>query len=154
VEDARLLVNLVANPVGGRLLDPFAGAGGVIVEARAKGWAVISLDRDPALRYGLDELSFLHIVGNASALPFADESIDAVATEPPHHPSALALVTASIGEISRVLRPGGRVAVLVASHQADSVRRAAREAGLASELDSHIDRKGTDVHCLSWLRVQ
>lgn len=154
VEDARLLVNLVADRARGRLLDPFAGAGGVVIEARTAGWTALSLDLDPALRYGLRELSNLHIVGDATALPFPTASVGAVATEPPHHPGALADVTAAIKEIGRVLRPHGRAAVLVAPHQAGPARRAAVEAGLAPELDARIDRRGTDVSCLCWVRAQ
>jgi hypothetical protein len=153
VEDARLLVNLVADPARGSLLDPFAGAGGVVIEARHAGWTVVSLDLDPALRFGLGELSNLHVVADATALPFATASVDAVAAEPPHHPSALGVVTAAIGEIGRVLKVGGRAAVLVASHQAGAVRRAAGDAGLSPELDTPVDRKGTDVCCLCWLRA-
>jgi len=154
VEDARLLVNLVADPERGSLLDPFAGAGGVVIEARLAGWAVVSMDRDPALRHGLRELSDLHVLADATDLPFANASVGAVATEPPHHPIALPAVTAAIAEIGRVLAVGGRAAVLVASHQADAVRRAAGEAGMALELDTPIDRKGTDVSCLCWLRTR
>jgi hypothetical protein len=153
VEDARVLVNLVAAPSRGRLLDPFAGAGGVVIEGRAAGWAVVSVDIDATLKYGLRELSCSHVVGDAMALPIADESIDAVATEPPHHRSALGVVEASLGEISRVLRPGGRAALLVASHQADPVRRAATQTSLQLEQDVRVDRKGTDVSCMCWLRI-
>jgi hypothetical protein len=152
VEDARLLANLVAHPARGVLLDPFAGAGGVVIEARAAGWTVLSADRDPALRFGLRELSNVHVVADATALPVSSGSVDAIATEPPHHPSALRAVTAAAGEMGRVLRAGGRAAVLIASHQADAVRRAADEAGLTLELEARIDRKGTDVSCLCWLK--
>jgi SAM-dependent methyltransferase len=152
VEDARLLVNLVASATGGLLLEPFAGAGGVVIEARSRGWTVASVDRDPTLRFGLQRLSSQHLVGDAPALPFRDASVDAVATEPPHHPSATGVVAESMREIGRVLRPGGRASALVATHQADAVRRAAEEAGLTIELSGRIDRKGTDVTCLCWLR--
>jgi SAM-dependent methyltransferase len=153
VEDARLLVNLVAAPARGRLLEPFGGAGGVVIEARASGWTVVSVDRDPTLRFGLRALADLHVVGDAAALPVRTASVDAVATEPPHHPGALALVAASIGEMARVLRPGGRMAVLLAAHQAEAVRRAAAALDLTPEVDAAIDRKGTEAHCLSWLRA-
>lgn len=152
VEDARLLVNLVAAPARGLLLEPFGGAGGVVIEARSSGWTVLSVDRDPTLRFGLRALSDLHVVGDAAALPVAALAVDAVATEPPHHPSALAMVEASIGELARALRAGGRMAVLLAAHQAEAVRRAAAEAGLTPEVDAAIDRKGTEAWCLSWLR--
>jgi hypothetical protein len=153
VEDARVLVNLVALASRGRLLDPFAGAGGVVIEGCAAGWTVVSVDIDATLKYGLRELSCHHVVGDAVALPIADESIDAVATEPPHHPSAREVVKASLREISRILRPGGRAALLIASHQADAVRRAATETSLQLELDVQVDRKGTDVSCMCWLRL-
>jgi hypothetical protein len=153
VEDARLLVNLVAAPARGPLLEPFAGAGGVVIEARASGWTVVSADRDPTLRFGLRALADLHVVGDAAVLPIRTASVAAVAAEPPHHPSALPLVAASIGELARVLRPGGRMAVLLAAHQAEAVRGAAAEVELTPEVDAAIDRKGTEARCLSWLRA-
>jgi hypothetical protein len=82
VVDARLLVNLVANPARGRLLDTFAGAGGLLREARAAGWTTLGLDVDPLVRHGLAEIADFHLVGDARALPLATGSID-VATEPP-----------------------------------------------------------------------
>ncbi len=152
VVDARLLVNLVANPAGGRLLDPFAGAGGLLREARASGWTTFSLDVDPLLRHGLAEIADFHLVGDARALPLATGSIDAVATEPPYHPAALCTIAASVAEIARVLRTGGRAALLVALDQAEVVRDAGKRAGLATELDTAIDRKGTEVACFCWVR--
>ncbi len=157
VIDARLLVNLVTCEVAceahrPRLLDPFAGAGGVIIEANSKGFATTSLDRDPALRFGLNRLAARHVVGDALSMPFAAASFDAIASEPPYHPSALEVVVASIAEIARVIRPGGRVSMLIASAQAAAVRQAAIRAELKLELEVPIDRKGTPVSCLCWLR--
>lgn len=152
VADARLLVHLTGQPDTGRLLDPFAGAGGVLIEARRIGWTTWSVDVDPTLRYGLAELADLHVIGDAGALPFASGSVDAVATEPPYHPSALDAVVASIGEIARVLRPGGRASLLAGADQAPAIRDAARLARLTSELDTAIDRKGTEVTCFCWVR--
>lgn len=152
VADARLLVNLVASPSRGRLLDPFAGAGGVVIQARAAGWRTYSVDVDPTLRYGLAELADLHAVGDAAALPFATGSVDAVATEPPYHARALDSVVAAVPEVARVLRPGGRASVLVGADQADAVLSAGKQAGLTTELETAIDRKGTPVVCVRWLR--
>ena len=153
VIDARLLVNLVTcEGACPRLLDPFAGAGGIIIEANSKGFVTTSLDRDPALRFGLNQLGSRHVVGDASSMPFAAASFDAVASEPPYHASALAAVVASLAEIARVMRPGARVAMLIASEQAAAVRQAATCAGLRLELEVPIDRKGTPVSCLCWLR--
>lgn len=147
VVDARLLVNLVWQPKGGILLDPFAGAGGVVIEAKLAGWTTVSLDNDPSLRFGLNRLADLHVVGTAAMLPFGDASVDAIATEPPYHPSVLDMVTDSIGEMFRVLRAGGRGALLVAADQAQQVRCTLARLDVALELDEPIDRKGTAVHC-------
>jgi len=153
VIDARLLVNLVTcETVARRLLDPFAGAGGIIIEANSKGFATVSLDRDAALRFGLRQLAARHVVGDASSIPFAAASFDAVASEPPYHPSVLEAVVASLSEIARVMRPGARAAMLIACEQAGAVRQAATRADLKLELEVPIDRKGTQVSCLCWLR--
>lgn len=154
VEDARLLANLVAAAETRLLLDPFAGAGGVILAAKARGLSALSVDADPALRFGLAQLADWHLIGDASSLPFASGSLDAVAGEPPYDPSALDTVLASIAEIARVLRPGGRAALVVASAQAIELRRAAADAGLTAELDCKVDRKGTDVSCLCWIAAR
>lgn len=152
VVDARLLINLVFAVGRGLLLDPFAGAGGVALEARTSGWTTASVDIDPALRFGLSALGAHHVIGDARALPFATASIDAVATEPPYHPSALSAVVASVGEIARVLRSGARAALLVSAAQAQDVLRAAANAGLATELTLPINRKGTEVTGLCLVR--
>jgi hypothetical protein len=152
VVDARLLVNLVARPGGGRLLDPFAGAGGIVIEAHKTAWTTWSVDVDPTLRFGLAELADLHVVGDAVALPFASGSVDAVATEPPYHASARETLRDAVTEIARVVRPGGRVALLAGAAQATAVREAGMAAGLANELDTAIDRKGTEVACFCWVR--
>ncbi len=152
VEDARLLVNLAVPETGGRILDPFAGAGAVIVAARARGLITASADIDRALRFGLSELSNHHVVADARALPFAAGAFDAIASEPPYHPGARDAVSASIVEAARVVRKGGRIALLVAAAQAPPIRDAGPRAGLVLEIDSAIDRKGTAVSCLCWIR--
>ncbi|HZO91936.1 MAG TPA: methyltransferase domain-containing protein [Chthonomonadaceae bacterium] len=147
VEDARLLVNLVARP-GGTLLDPFAGAGGVVAEAN--GCRVLSCDLDPALRYGLAGLGARHCVADARSLPFQTASVDAIATEPPFEGAAEATVRAALGEMTRILAPGGRLAIYCAAHQAPGLREAGRALGLVPFLDQPINRKGTACVVLAW----
>jgi hypothetical protein len=151
VADARLLVNLVGPPrPGQRFLDPFAGVGGLLIEARASGWYVASADVDPFLRHGLAALSDEHHVADARSLPFPDASFAAAASEPPYHPSAAEAVAAALGEMNRVLEPGGALVLLCALHQAPALRERARASGLVSFLDAAIDRKGTGVVVLAW----
>ncbi|MBO0685628.1 MAG: methyltransferase domain-containing protein, partial [Candidatus Dormibacteraeota bacterium] len=150
VPDARLLVNLVAASTPGLLLDPFAGAGGVVIEALASGWRVISADVDPALRHGLSHLAARHLVADARHLPLAGASVDAIATEPPYQEETGGLVAESLAELRRVLRPGGRISMLCAAWQAPALTLAAAELGLTTELDAPVDRKGLAVRVLAW----
>lgn len=150
VYDAKLLVNLVFHPRLGILLDPFAGAGGVVIEARTSGWSVVSCDIDPALRHGLAELTTTHIVCDVRQLPIRDASIDAIATESPYGQEAAAIVPGALREMSRVCGIGARIAVLCAEWQADMLRRDASTLSLYSFLDCEINRKGTSVVALAW----
>ena len=145
VVDARLLVNLVSASSPGVLLDPFAGGGGIVIEAVAAGWEVASADIDPAVRHGLSAYGSMHVVADARELPVTDGSVAAVATEPPYDPSIGTLAADSLAEVARVLRPEGRAAMLCAAWQADAVRKAAHAAGLVIDLDTPVNRKGVDV---------
>lgn len=150
VADARLLVNLVGGAAAGVLLEPFAGAGGVVLEAMAAGWRCLSLDRDPHLRFGLAALADEHLLADARRLPLASGCVAAIATEPPYEQIADDAVSAALGEMHRVLRPGGRIVLLCAARQAELLRRRAEELGLAGFLDAPIDRKGLPVVVLGW----
>jgi len=150
VYDARLLVNLVTTSGGGRLLDPFAGIGGIVLEALAGGYTVYSTDNDPALCHGLSDLGSQHTVADARALPFADAMFDAIATELPYHDSATPAVVASLAECSRVLKPGCKLAVFCAASQAAALRQQAANLRLLTILDAPIDPDGSDVVVLVW----
>jgi tRNA G10 N-methylase Trm11 len=148
--DAKMLVNVVFEPTLGALLDPFAGAGGIVAEAIAGGWKAVSCDVDPALRHGLLAMGAEHHVCDARALPFDAESVDAVATEPPYADEAAGILPAALDEMHRVLKPGGRLAMLCAAWQAEALRHRASALGLRSYLDAGINRKGLDVVVLAW----
>jgi hypothetical protein len=148
--DARLLVNLVAPAGPGRLLDPFAGVGGVALEALAAGWRTVTADRDPALRHGLGRLGGAHLVADARRLPLRAGALDAVATEPPYDRQAGPLAGQALAEAHRLLRPGGATAWLCAAWQADGLRATADALGLRVALDTPVDRKGLEVMALAW----
>jgi 16S rRNA G966 N2-methylase RsmD len=148
--DARLLVNVVAAREGTLLLDPFAGTGGIVIEALASNATVVSADSDLALRHGLTHLGATHHVADARQLPFAEETFDAIATEPPYHEEAQRLVCAALREMARALKPGGRIAMLCAAAQADVLRQEAGTLRLQAYLDTPINRKGLGVAALAW----
>ncbi len=151
--DARLLVNLVSGAPAGPLLDPFAGIGGILLEAVASGRRVVSCDIDPALRHGLAATGVRHCVADAGRLPFATASIAAIATEPPYDRGAERAILAALAEGARVLLPDGRLAILCAAWQAEGLRRAATALGLTPVLDAALDRKGLEVVVLAWKNV-
>jgi hypothetical protein len=150
--DARLLVNLVAPAGPGRLLDPFAGVGGVALEARAAGWSTVTADLDPALRHGLGRLSGAHLVADARALPLRPGCLDAVATEPPYDRGVGPLADQALAETHRLLRPGGAAALLCAAWQAAGLRATAAALGWRVVLDCPVDRRGVPVVALAWRR--
>jgi SAM-dependent methyltransferase len=150
--DARLTVNLSLTPGCSRLLDPFAGAGGILIAARDHGLQVLSTDIDLFVRFGLAHLSDLHSVADARQLPLADGSIDAVATEPPYAPELLTPVIESLPELARVLRPGGRLCLFCSEPQADPLA-AGTPPALTLRHRFRIDRKGTPCAALVWDRV-
>ena len=149
--DARLLVNLVAPAGPGRLLDPFAGVGGIALAATAAGWTTVTADLDAGLRHGLGAIA-AHLVADARALPLRPGALDAAATEPPYDPAVGPLAGQALAELHRLLRPGGAAAVLGAAWQAPGLRSAAAGLGWRVVLDCPVDRKGLPVVALAWRR--
>ncbi len=150
--DARMLVNLVRPRDASNIifLDPFAGIGGIILEAITSGFKVISSDIDPFLMYGLANYGSKHIISDARNMPFADESIDAIATEPPYDRIAEEIVHQAIIEMVRILKYGSRLAILCATWQARGIRKISRSLNLETILDASVNRKGTECVVFTW----
>lgn len=123
---ARALVNLTRVRPGERLLDPFSGTAGILVEACLIGIKGVGVDVQDKLVRGatanLQGQDCTLLVGDAKRLPLADASVDAVVSDTPYGRSAViraesreTLLSESLEEIGRVLKPG-RKAVVVADH--------------------------------------
>ena len=145
--DARMLANMVfSHERPFRFLDPFAGAGGIVVEAAKLGYSVATVDNDPVLRFGLPRIgSELHLLADSRMLPFRDNVFHGISTEPPYSAMTAPIIEHSLMEMARVLRSDGRIAMLVAEWQAESVERLIGEVGLAIGCSSKVNRKGTDT---------
>jgi demethylmenaquinone methyltransferase/2-methoxy-6-polyprenyl-1,4-benzoquinol methylase len=113
----RALVDAVAPQAGERVLDVATGTGMVAAELRRRAdCSVVGLDQSPEMlaaakaRFAGDTGHVELIEGQAEQLPFEDESFDALTftyllryvEDPP----------ATLRELARVVRPGGRVASL------------------------------------------
>jgi SAM-dependent methyltransferase len=136
---------------GGVFLDPFAGIGGIVIAALAGDYtAVLSTDDDAFLMHGLTHIGAHHCVADARRLPFADATVDAIATEPPYDEVAEDIINTALVEMVRVLKDGARLAVFCAAWQAEGLRDTAKALPITSYLDSPVNRKGTDCVVLAW----
>ena len=149
VEDARLLVNLACGPGTRRLLEPFAGGGGIVYQARRlyPDAELHSLDIAPELAAGLRAYGALHQVGDAaqfsSALRF-----DALATELPFGEAATPELALAVARLQAVLTDTSRQALMCAPYQAAALRRALEETGAEVSPALPLDRKGSAVSIL------
>lgn len=149
--DARLLANLV-RPLntGETFLDPFAGIGGLLLEANASGYRVLSLDRDSRLRFGLSATGANHHVGDACLLPFRGGAIAAIATELPFDQAAAGLLGTALEQMHWVLKPGGRISIMCAAWQQAELQAIGVQLGLVKLVESTVNRKGTACAVLAW----
>jgi tRNA (guanine10-N2)-dimethyltransferase len=117
---ARALVNLSCAREGERLLDPFAGTGGFLVEAGLMGIRGVGIDVQGRIVRGalanLEGLDCSLIVGDAMSHPLRDGSVEAAVSDAPYGRSALIqagsrdeLLAGSLAELRRVLVPGRKM---------------------------------------------
>ena len=146
---ARSMVNLAKVPAGGLVLDPFAGTGGILIEAGALGYEAIGVEvvRDIArgcrenLRAILGASAPWDLVQADSLLPpFREEVADAVVTDPPYGRSSktlgrepLGIICSFIEKSRELLKKGGRLVVLYPSQCSRAVLRKLEECGFRVE---------------------
>ena len=109
----RFLVSRVEAGAGDRVLDIATGTGLVAAElVRQKGCTVVGLDQSPEmLAVARERLPDVELVeASAESLPFADASFDALTFT--YLLRYVDDVPATLGELARVVRPGGTVAML------------------------------------------
>jgi demethylmenaquinone methyltransferase / 2-methoxy-6-polyprenyl-1,4-benzoquinol methylase len=107
----RLAVSEVVWP-GDRVLDACCGTGDLAVEAERRGGRVVGLDFSPKMleRARRKSGAIEWVQGDALALPFADAEFDAATVG--FGVRNLSDLEAGLRELARVLRPGGKLAVL------------------------------------------
>ncbi|MGC9443827.1 MAG: methyltransferase domain-containing protein [Candidatus Methanospirareceae archaeon] len=134
---ARAIVNLSGIRATERLLDPFCGTGGILLEGAMLGARVVGADIQRKMVYGAQKnMAFFTmpcelIISDATRLPLRSESIDAVVTDLPYGRASVVaasscipddkdaraeylarLYEAALVEIHRVLKSGKRAVVV------------------------------------------
>jgi tRNA (guanine10-N2)-dimethyltransferase len=137
--DARALVNVAGARPGATVLDPMCGTGGTLVEAGLVGAETVGIDAQAKMVRGTRENCRAYLDddplccrGDATALPLADDAVDAVVFDAPYGRQSkvvgdlAALVAGALREARRVAPR----AVVVAD---EPLEPAAREAGWTVE---------------------
>ena len=107
----RLTVEAVVQP-GDRVLDACCGTGDLALAAEREGGAVTGLDFSPRMleRARKKSETITWVEGDLLALPFGDDSFDAATVG--FGVRNVSDLDAALAELRRVLRPGGRLAIL------------------------------------------
>ncbi|MFO8080999.1 MAG: hypothetical protein R6V07_11925 [Armatimonadota bacterium] len=142
--DSMAMLNLARVDRADLVVDPFAGIGGIVMEARRMGLEAVCGDIAPALAPGLREVSGgLAAIWDARSLPLPDDCAAAVVTEPPYSDEAHADVLAAMPEITRVMAPDARAVILIDEEMAADVLTATETAGLHAQEHYTVHRAGS-----------
>ena len=124
--DAKFMFNIsqldLHNVSSNVILDPFAGFGGIVLEGRRRRFSIVASDIDETLRPGLAEASGGKcVICDANHLPFPTASFDAIVTEPSFRRIHREATLAALPELRRVLKPYGRMTLLISEDMYDAV---------------------------------
>jgi ubiquinone/menaquinone biosynthesis C-methylase UbiE len=123
----------------GRLLEIGVGTGLIARAFADLGWQVVGIDlSDRMLRHAARRLPGRVARADAAKLPAADGSVDACLAV--HVMHLVGDAKAVVGEVARVLRPGGRFAVVRGGQNVDSGDITAAMAIMQERLPEHRER--------------
>jgi len=152
VEDARCMVNLSQPWKNKKMIDPFAGAGGIVYQFKyiVSGGTMTSIDIDPILRPGLESYGSNHLIMNAADASFPQDSFDSVITEVPFSDNASADIINALKKINAGLSKDGVYVIMCSKEQAEFIQKTMEELGNSQLFSQDIDRKGIDVEIQIW----
>lgn len=141
--DVRFLYNIAKPTLTDIILDPFAGYGGIVFEGRRRGFSVVASDIDWSLSPGLSALApSTYFVADARSLPLATNSLDLIITEPPFRTVHRQSVIDSISELSRALKPNGRMILLISADMHEEACTSFEKLGVKVNLVGVVPRGG------------
>jgi hypothetical protein len=152
VEDARCMVNLSQPFKNKRMIDPFAGAGGIIFQFKyiAPKGIMTSIDIDPILKPGLESYASTHYVMNSGDASFPENSFDSVITEVPFSDNVEIDIINALKKIDACLSKNGVYIIMCNEDQSEFIYKTMEELKNFLLFSHEIDRKGTDVEIQIW----
>lgn len=154
VEDARCLVNLSNYSMAKRLLDPFAGAGGIIYQAKYinNKIDIYSVDIDPVIAPGLRFYGSKHYTADSCDICFEKEFFDAVVTEVPFSSKSTNDILKSIKNLHNSINKNGSFVMMCSKEQALFLEEYVSNLGYYQYVSEEINRKGIDVVIMAWFK--
>lgn len=147
VEDCRVLVNLSMPEKNKTILDPFAGGGGIVYQAKKSGLNVYSNDIDPTVAPGIESYGSKHTTMDVRDLYF-ENPLGMISTEVPFAPSVTDIVCEGLTNVSYYLKDDGMMSIMCANGQVEPIKKAMKKAKLKLCGETSVDRKGTAVTIL------
>jgi len=152
VEDARCMVNLSQPFKNKRMIDPFAGAGGIIYLFNyvVPEGIMTSIDIDPILKPGLESYGATHYVMNSGDASFPENSFDSVITEVPFSDNAEIDIIKTLKKIDACVSKNGVYIIMCNQDQSEFIQKTMEELKNFLLFEHEIDRKGMDVEIQIW----
>jgi hypothetical protein len=152
VEDSRCMVNISLPHKNKKMLDPFAGAGGIIYSFRflVPDGTMTSIDIDPVLKPGLEFFGSTHHVMNAVNVSFAEGSFDSVITEVPFSQNAIDFIIQTLTKLNTCLSNSGVLVIMCGKDQVKKIYNALDGLGNSLLFNYAVNRKGIDVEISIW----
>jgi tRNA G10 N-methylase Trm11 len=146
------MVNLSQPWKNKKMLDPFAGAGGIIYQFKyiVPDGIMTSTDIDPILKPGLEFYGSTHYVMNAGEASFQENSFDSVITEVPFSDNAEIDIVKTLKNINTCLSENGVYVIMCKKDQSGFIRETMEELNKFQLFGHEIDRKGIDVEIQVW----
>lgn len=147
VEDSRCIVNLTIPSSRKSFLDPFAGGGGIIYQAKYinRKMELYSIDIDKKVAPGLEHYGSTHCVGDSSLLEFKEDYYDAIATEVPFSVGAIETITCFLEKAKKALKRKGIIILMCGSNQTEKINTCLMK-NYTVVISKKVNRKGTDVN--------
>lgn len=145
--DAKFIYNISKVDVNSKVLDPFAGFAGLVLEARRRNIEIFASDVDPILYPGLAEATAGKcLISDARRLPFISDFLDAVITEPPFQKKYLDAVIESLSEFCRIVKNNGKLVLLITDAMFDKTVHRLSELGVTVD-SKYMIRRGGGMIC-------